>query len=334
MSDVLYAAILHGKKPHRFAPGKGKRFKGGDRKHPLINFSTDKNKNKDIVGVDDSDIILDDPFMLKLFDSKAFTVWNREVLFEFEKNDQGKYVATGIPFSESATAWLDDICYLHMFDDFSPLELLALDFRKSVGSYRKETMSNFNFGIGFHSDYYQEDLSTEDYAEREGEEFEKRVERLSQSFFNFWKPFISKEVWENVPSRDLYIYSTTKPELSLYHIIMKANPVISPELEKHMFLVTFHTAVHWYKMATEYHAAKVLGLDDLICGIRTANTRFSKFINDNIIDIQNYWESVDHKSSVYGGRLEDAPDSDKDWYISACLSHEPFIPTLLKGFIQ
>lgn len=333
MSEVLYAAIMHGKEPRRFAPGKGKRFKGGDRKHPLINFSTDKNRNKDIVEVDDADIILDDPFMLKLFNSKAFTIWNREVMFEFETNDQGKYVATGIPFSESAAAWLEDICYLHMFDDFSPLELLALDFRKSVGTYRKETMSNFNFGIGFHSDYYRKNLSRIDLSDQEGELFEKRVERLSQTFFDFWKPLISKKVWENVPSRDLYVYSTTKPELSLYHIIMKANPIISPEQEKHMLLTTFHTAVHFYKMAAEYHVARITGLDDLICGIRTAKTRFSKFINDNIIDIQNFWESVDPKS-VYGGKLEGTPDSEGEWYIEACLRHEPFIETLVKGFMQ
>lgn len=329
MSEVFYAAIMHGKEPGRFLPGKGKRFKGGTRKDPQINFSTNKNRNKDIFGVHDTDIILDDPFMLKLFNSKAFSVSDRELMFEFEKNDDGKFIATGLPFSESAIAWIDDICYLHAFDGFSPLEMLVLDFRVSIGVYRKEAMERFNWKLGFHS-CYSDQTKTATSKRTEEISFEDRSKWAEKPFFDFWQSVMPVEVWKNVPTKDLYIYSTTKPELSLYHMIMNANPVISSEWEDNMFKSSFHKMVHWYKVCVEYSPEKVPVLDKLIREIRTANTGFSKFINNNIIDIMNFWNKIDHNLTNRGQIVV----SKETWFSSYCYYNEPFIETLIKSFIQ
>lgn len=327
MSDVFYAAIMHGKEPGRFLPGKGKRFKGGTRKDPQINFSTNKNRNKDIFGVHDTDIILDDPFMLKFFNSKAFSVSDREIMFEFEKNDEGKFVATGLPFSESAVAWIDDICYFHAFDGFSPLEMLVLDFRATIGVYRKATM-NEHSKIGCRSCYLdQTDIPKELDKLLVPED---RIKWYSKPFFDFWQSIMAPEVWNNIQTNDLYIYSATKPELSLYHMIMKANPTIPSELEDSMFKSSFHKMVHWYKVSVEYSHEKVPLLDKLIGEIRTANTGFSKFINNNIIDIMNLWNSIDH-SLVHN---EETSDLAKTWFSCYCYNNEPFIETLVKSFVQ
>jgi hypothetical protein len=329
MSDVFYAAIMHGKEPGRFLPGKGKRFKGGTRTDPQINFSINKNRNRDIFGVHDTDIILDDPFMLKLFNSKTFSVADRELMFEFEKNDDGKFVATGLPFSESAGAWIDDICYLHAFDDFSPAEMLVLDFRSSVGAYRKETLEGFNFKIGFHS-YYSDQTQPAHFKGTEELSLEDRTKWSEKSFFDFWQSAMAPEVWKGISTKDLYIYSATKPELSLYHMAMKANPVISPKWEDEMLKTSFHNMVHWYKMSVEYHPARVPILDKLIGEIRTANTRFSKFVNNNIIDIMNLWNKLDH-SQNNDGKIGSSPYT---WFGSYCYYNEPFIETLIKSFMQ
>jgi hypothetical protein len=291
-----YTAIRLGKK-FKFLPGKtkGNRFSAGIKENePIFVISEERNRNKNIIEAKNEDLVLTDGFIYRLLYSEGLQIENHSGMhLAFVLNSDNKYEAVGIPFAMASNPWIDDIPYLYMLGDISIEELLLLNTikcnlypNKTFEENLEEQKCTYFFENSF------ADLETGKVSDEPPEDKDHRYTSREKKK-EFWEAIVPPEIMRK-PIKELFIYNTVEPELSLYHYMKEANLKITEShrelIQRHMWYLLDHK----YYICHDYHAKLFPTLKLIVLNLKNAKSEFANSIRSNADEIIKAYQSENY----------------------------------------